>query len=300
MLYVANDVKLYEGLPRGVVEAFRIDPVDGTLALVSRVPLSLAATGPRNMALSPGGEWLAVAAYGGGIYNLLPVAGDGSLGAPRGIFKETGSGADTTLQASAHPHTLFFDGSGRHLLSSDFGADRVSVFAVQDGRLIRKAQRLTGAGSGPAACVLHPAGFLYASHGLKNRIGCYRYDAALGQISECGSELSFGSSTVSLALHPAGRALYATDEQSGTLKVWQVDTQSGKLTPAQQVSLRPARPTRVTIDAGGKSVFILDSCRGAMVECVANPITGEMTGEMFAGETITAESAARSIAVETI
>ena len=57
--------------------------------------------------------------------------------------------------------------SGRHLLSSDFGSDRLSVFGVEGGRLQRRMQQATGEGSGPGACALHPAGSVfYAWHEL--------------------------------------------------------------------------------------------------------------------------------------
>src|ERR1700722_15968698 len=87
-LYVANEVDEHEGLPRGTVEAFHVDGLDGRLTLLSRQPFSLPATRPRPMALSPDGGLLAVAACGGGIYNLFSIAKDGSLGPPGRIFKD--------------------------------------------------------------------------------------------------------------------------------------------------------------------------------------------------------------------
>src|ERR1700733_4357292 len=166
-LYVANDVDEHEGQARGTVEAFDIRPEDGRLTLLSRTALSLSATRPRHMAVSPDGKLLAVAPYGGGIYNLIALAQDGSLGQVSGIFKDAGCGTHAQLQASAHPHTLLFDAEGRHLLSSDFGSDRLNVFAFQDGGLERLMQRSTGEGSGPGHCVIHPSGsFVYAWHGL--------------------------------------------------------------------------------------------------------------------------------------
>ncbi len=150
VLYVANQVSLHQGVPRGTIEAYRVEPGSGRLTLLGRTPLSLAATRPRHMALSPDGRLLAVAAYGGGIYNLLPVGKDGSLGDPCGIFKDTGCGPHRQLQTSAHPHTLLFDSSGKHLLCSDFGSDRISVFAVADGRLQRISQVSDRSGVGPA------------------------------------------------------------------------------------------------------------------------------------------------------
>ena len=203
---------MHEGLPQGTVEAFHIDPFDGRLTLLGRTPLSLSATHPRHLALSPDGKLLAVAAYGGAIYNLFPIAEDGSLGQPSSIFKQAGCGPHAQSQASAHPHTLLFDASGRHLLSSDFGSDRLSVFAVEDGRLQRRMQHATGEGSGPGACALHPAGSVfYAWHDLESTLACYRYDGVSGTMGDTIQRLSFPMASLhALALHPSGRMLYTT------------------------------------------------------------------------------------------
>jgi len=280
-LYVANDVDVHEGLPRGTVEAFDIDPGNGWLTLLGRQPLSLSATHPRHMALSPDGKLLAVAAYGGGVYNLLPIAEDGSLGRPSSIYKEVGCGQHAQLQASAHPHTLVFDAAGRHLLSSDFGSDRLTVFAVEDGRLKRGMQQFAGEGSGPGACALHPAGAsFYAWHELENTLACYRYDAASGIVGERIQRLSFpGSaegahSTKALALHPSGRMLYTTQATRNQLSAWRIDSETGLLSRAQNVLLREA--TRITVTPDGKSVFVLDGVSGSICRVTADPFTGQL------------------------
>jgi 6-phosphogluconolactonase len=126
-LYAANDIHLYDRLPRGSVEWFSIAK-DGHLAAMGRVALSLSATHPRSLAVSPDGKWLAVASYADGIYNLFAIASDGSLGAPAGIFKDTGC---------AHPHALHFDATGTRLICSDAGSDQPKVFALKDSRLTR-------------------------------------------------------------------------------------------------------------------------------------------------------------------
>jgi 6-phosphogluconolactonase (cycloisomerase 2 family) len=126
-LYVANDIRIYDRLPRGSVECFRIGG-DGRLTAMGRAALSLSATHPRSLAISPDGKLLAVASQEDGIYNLFVIAADGSLETPRGIFKDTGG---------AHPNALHFDLSGTRLISSDADSDRRNVFAVEHGRLRR-------------------------------------------------------------------------------------------------------------------------------------------------------------------
>jgi 6-phosphogluconolactonase len=268
-LYVANDVEVHEGLPRGTVEAFRVDPLDGRLTLSSRRPLSLSATRPRHLALSPNGKLLAVAAYGGGIYNVFPVAEDGSLGQPPSIFKDAGSGVDPQLQDAAHPHSLVFDSSGRRLLASDFGSDRLSVFAVEDGRLQRLAQRPTGSGSGPGVTVVHPEGSLvYAWHELESTLACYRYDAMSGTLGETIQKLPFPrSSAGTLAMHPSGRMLYTSQG------VWQIDGGSGRLTRTQH--LLPDASQISAVPDGG-SIYILEGGTGSVYQLAADRVTGEL------------------------
>jgi len=277
-LYVANDIDAHEGLPRGTVEAFHIDPLDGRLTLVGRTPLSLSATHPRHLALSPDGKVLAVAAYGGAIYNLFPIAEDDSLGQPSSIFKQAGCGPHAQSQASAHPHTLLFDAGGRHLLSSDFGSDRLSVFAVEGGRLQRHMQLATAEGSGPGACALHPAGSVfYAWHTLQSTLACYRYDGASGSIGDTLQRLSFPTASLhALALHPSGRMLYTTQENRNELRAWHVDAKDGRLTQARGVMLGQAAPTHLMASPDGESIFVLDGLGGSIYKVTADRTTGEL------------------------
>ena len=263
-LYVANEVDVHEGLPRGTVEAFHIRPGDGRLTLLSRTALSLSATQPRHMTVSPDGKLLAVAAYGGGIYNLIAIAQEGSLGQVSSIFKDAGCGPHAQLQASAHPHTLFFDALGRHLLSSDFGSDRLSVFALEDGRLSRRMQRSTGEGSGPGNCVLHPSGsFVYAWHGLEGTLVCYRFeDGTVGEEVQ-REPLSAGG----LAVHPSGRMLYTAQG------AWRIDTGSGRLS---RMGARLPGASQIVATPDGMSVYFVDGARGSIEQATADSGTGEV------------------------
>jgi 6-phosphogluconolactonase len=297
-LYVANDVDAHDGLPRGTVEAFHVDPLDGRLTLLGRTPLSLSATHPRHLALSPDGKLLAVAAYGGAIYNLFPLAEDGSLGQPSSIFKQAGCGPHAQSQASAHPHTLLFDAGGRHLLSSDFGSDRLSVFAVEGGRLQRRMQHATDEGSGPGACALHPAGSVfYAWHNLQSTLACYGYDGVSGSIGDTIQRLSFSRASLhTLALHPSGRMLYTTQENRNELRAWHVDAQDGRLTQAKVVMLGEATPTQITASPDGESIFVLDGPGGSIYKVTAD----RATGELHCKANVAVVSQPKSIALKTI
>jgi 6-phosphogluconolactonase (cycloisomerase 2 family) len=263
-LYVANEVDVHEGVPRGTVEAFQVRPGDGRLTLLSRTALSLSATRPRNMAVSPDGKLLAVAAYGGGIYNLIAIAQDGRLGQVCSIFKDTGCGPHAQLQASAHPHTPLFDAGGRHLLSSDFGSDRLSVFALEEGGLWRRMQRSTGAGSGPSNCVLHPSGlFVYAWHGLEDTLVCYRYKRGVVGEEVQRVPLSAGG----LAVHPSGRMLYTAQG------AWRIDAARGRLS---LTGTWLPTASQIVVSHDGTNVYFLDGAIGSIDQATADSRTGEV------------------------
>jgi 6-phosphogluconolactonase (cycloisomerase 2 family) len=117
------------------------------MELISRQPLSLSATGPKHVAISPDGSWMVVAVYRGGAYNLLPVDREGRIGSVTQALKEIGSGPHPTKQATAHPHSVVFHPSGKFVIGTDFGCDRINVFAFQSGRLRRVQQMGASAGS---------------------------------------------------------------------------------------------------------------------------------------------------------
>jgi 6-phosphogluconolactonase (cycloisomerase 2 family) len=215
------------------------------------------------MAVSPDGKLLAVAAYGGGIYNLIAIAHEGSLVQVSSIFKDAGCGPHAQLQASAHPHTLLFDGGGRHLLSSDFGSDRLSVFALEDGGLQRCMQRSTGEGSGPSDCVLHPSGFVYTWHGLEGTLVCYRFEG--GTVGEEVQRVPLSAG--GLAVHPSGRMLYTAQG------AWRIDAGSGRLS---RMGRWFPGASQLVVPHDGMTVYFLDGARGSIDQATADSRTGEV------------------------
>lgn len=176
-LFVVNEIDEYEGLPTGTVESYSIR-TSGLIELISRQALALSAVRPRHLAISPDGRFMVVAVYGGGAYNVLPIDGEGRIGRVSQVLKEIGRGADTVKQATAHPHSVVFDDSGRFVVGTDFGCDRINVFAFEQGRLRRIAQVATPAGSGPAEVRLtsrQASAFeVVVNHAMTNSRGRYR------------------------------------------------------------------------------------------------------------------------------
>ncbi|WP_031498664.1 beta-propeller fold lactonase family protein [Bryobacter aggregatus] len=122
-LYAVNGIAEYEGLPRGTVETFAMGK-DG-LRLLHVAPLSLSAILPRSAALSPDGQYLAVAVFGGGAYNILRIE-NGRADAVTGIVK---------LADGVRPAKVAFAPSGNILIGSDFVSGQTRSMRFENGNL---------------------------------------------------------------------------------------------------------------------------------------------------------------------
>jgi 6-phosphogluconolactonase (cycloisomerase 2 family) len=225
-LLIANGVYEFQGLPTGTVEAYKWNDKTGHLQLLGRQALSLSATMPKHLAVSPDGKSLVVAVHGGGAYNLLPVFPDGSLGRVRSILKEIGSGPVAGYQDAAHPQAVLFDHSGKRVIASDLGSDRISLISIEDGLEVLTRYEMP-AGSGPSQIVQHPNGhFFYVSHALDGSLSVLCVDPDSGNLTGLRS-LTRGQFRSALALDGSGDFLYAAGQ--GGLSIFRVNSRTGEL-----------------------------------------------------------------------
>ncbi len=183
-LFAVNEIDTFEGLPAGSVESYRIERETGRLELVTRASLSLSATMPRHLALSPDCRLLVVAVHGGGLYNVLPVGANGEIGHVVQVIKEIGCSVNGHRQRTAHPHSVVFHPSGKFLFGTDEGADRTNVFRMEDGHLSCLHRVPAVPGSGPAGLAIDPSGsHLSVAHTFSNAIRRYRFDPRSGMLA---------------------------------------------------------------------------------------------------------------------
>ena len=267
-LYAVNDVDEYEGLPTGTVEAYAIDGANGTLQLVNRQKLSLSATAPRHVAVSPDGRALVVAVHGGGAYNVLPLGQDGSVQPVSGILKETGSGPHDR-QRSAHPQMVVFDRVGR-VVSADLGSDRMSVLKLDDARLRRLGWHAAQPGSGPRQVAFHPDGeLLFVANELDASVACYGYDASEGKIvrklGQAATAVDANIGGVVMAVDPAGDFLYTAHRRgSAGVSMWRIARSTGGLQRLQTVDESGPRLHEMTMTADGGSLLGLSREHGGV------------------------------------
>jgi 6-phosphogluconolactonase len=258
-LYAVNEVNEYEGLPTGTVEAYAIDAADGSLKLVNRQKLSLSATEPRHVAISPDGRTLVVAVHGGGAYNVLPLRKDGGVGAVSGILKETGSGPHDE-QRSSHPQMVVFDRAGR-VVSADLGSDRLSVLNLDSARLSIAGRYAAQAGDGPRQVTFHPNGrLLFVANELDASVACYGYDAdegrIVGRLGQVATAPGGNTGGVVMAVDAAGELLYTAHRRgSGGVSMWRIAQSTGALQRLQAADEGGPRLHELTMTADGKSLL---------------------------------------------
>jgi 6-phosphogluconolactonase len=277
-LYVVNEVDEHEGLPRGTVEAYRIDAHDGSLALMNRQPLSLSGIKPKHAAVSPDGNYLIVAIHGGGAYNVLPLAPDGSVQRVSQILKEIGGGTHPVYQASAHPHTVAFNATGQYLLATDAGCDRINLFTFQNGRMMRIGQTLSQPVSGPGHLAMHPSGkFFYVSNMLDGSIDCYR--CANEKEMHREQRIAIHTKTAAreaqhIVISSSGRNLYAASDEC--ILVWEIDPITGKLSAFQQRSMTNRSLRTLILSPDHEHLLAADSSRHELLSIPVHAESGKL------------------------
>lgn len=164
VIYAVHAVDEWDHLPRGAVSAYRFHRLTGRLQLMATQALSLSATFPRHAVLTADASHLFVAAEGGGIYNLLPVAADGTLQPPTFVRKEFGL-SENGIAKLAAPNSVALLPDGA-LLAADSGQETLTSFTVEHGSLAVRDRVRVHRGEGPALLLLSPDGAYAYTQGV--------------------------------------------------------------------------------------------------------------------------------------
>ncbi|MFL5281974.1 MAG: lactonase family protein [Rhodopila sp.] len=270
---------------RTLVSAFAVDMRSGTLTLLNQAESG--GSNPVDSALDPTERFLIVANYASGTVAVMPVEGDGRLGAVSQLVTLSGEpGPDPKEQSSSHPHGVTFDSSGRFVVVPDKGYDRSFVFRFADGRLMPTAQGqvASAAGAAPRHATFHPSlPVLYVNNELDSTVTVFDWNGESGTIIERQviSTLPAGPSgrntTAEIAASACGRYLYVSNRGQDSIVQFQVSPGSGLLRYAAHVPTGGARPRFFCIgpdsrhlyaanqDSDSITVFHIDQSSGSLI-----------------------------------
>lgn len=271
ILYAVHDVPLWQYLPRGAVSAYAFDRHTGQLSLLGTQPLSLAATHPRHATLTANAGHLLVAAEHGGIYNLLPIATDGSLLAVSAIRKEFGWVDNDGIAKLASPRAVALHPDGS-LLAADAGQECLTRFLLQRDSLAPCSQVRVHAGQGPSMLAVAPRGSnLYALNIAGDAISVHAL-AKNGpdRISPALQTYVVAKSAKSMRVAPGGRYLVsAAHNVTEILRIHPID---GSLTAHSR--LRGTGETSLCFSMDGQRMLGLDAASGNVYTTAFEPIQG--------------------------
>lgn len=250
----ANGVAVYVGTYTGAtsrgIYRFTLDTDTGAPG----APVLVAeTTNPSFLALHPNGRVLYAV-------NEVDEVGGVAGGRVSAFAIDARSGQLTLLnqQASegAAPCHLVVDRGGRHVLVANYNGGNVAVLPIlADGRLGTATHVTRHAGSGPNAARqqrphahgvhFDPTERIVVAPDLgADRVFVHRYDPEAGTLTEVGAGRgAAGAGPRHAAFGAGGRVLYAINELTSTISVFDVDAAAGRLTLAQDVTTLPVPAT---------------------------------------------------------
>jgi 6-phosphogluconolactonase (cycloisomerase 2 family) len=274
-LYSANETERIGDDKQGSVSAFAVNRADGKLQLLNTVRSGGA--GPTYVSVHPGGRHLLVANYFGGSVAVIPILAEGRLGEASDIKVDAGaigpakathapsgsfafSGHDRT-----HAHMIQADPSGRFILHSDLGLDRIFLWKFDErlGVLTPNSPPAVPLppGDGPRHFHFHPNGrWLYSIQEEGSTVVLFDYDPALGRLRPRETVYTLppgftGSNFCSGILVSAdGRYVYAGNRLHDSIAIFSIGAE-GDLTYVGEEWTRGSYPRSFTIDPSGGFLY---------------------------------------------
>ena len=230
-------------------------------SLLGSQPTGLPAGGEDPCYVSTDGSLLAVANYSGGtlsLYRLLPGGGIAPLDS---LLHSCTGGPDLSRQESPHVHCAVFSPDGKHLLFSEFSADRIGMVDIdgQEASGYRCAAQLH-ADYGPRHLLFDSSGkHLYVIGELSGDVTVFDYsDGKLTERQTVRADRVDARGAADIHLSPDGKFLYASLRlRNDGIAVFKV-AGDGTLTDAGYQNTGK-HPRNFNITPDGR--FILVACR---------------------------------------
>jgi 6-phosphogluconolactonase len=276
----------------GTVSGYIIAPLSGRLKLKNTVPSG--GSGPCNLAVDHTDQVLFVANYNSGSVSSYRILEDGSLSEPVSDIYFPGGSINPERQKTAHTHCTTVSPDNQFVLVNDLGLDRIMVF-----RFDPKTAKLTPndppyysalPGSGPRNLTFHPNGrWAYSINEIASTIDCMNWDSTKGtltrfqNISSLPMDHESPTDAATVAVHPNGRFLYASNRGDDSITAFSIDPANGRLTLMQRISCEGNTPRHFAVDPGGKWLVVANEDSANLVILKCNPATGKLlaTGRQY-------------------
>jgi 6-phosphogluconolactonase len=285
-LYSVNEINNLHGKREGGASAFAIDPQTGKLSFLNQQPS--AGADPTHICLDRDAKNLLLANYTTGSVGVLPIQDDGTLGPIGSIDQHHGKSVDKGRQEGPHAHCINVDPNNRFALSCDLGLDKIFVYKFDPA-----AHTITpndppfatvAPGSGPRHLAFAPNGkVVYVADEMLCTVTAFNYDAEKGVLTELQAIATLPSdfhgekSSAEVAVHPSGKFLYVSNRgEANNIALFDIDPETGKLTPRGHTSTEGKAPRHFAIDPTGHWLVAANQDTNNVVVFAIDPQTGEL------------------------
>ena len=254
------------------------DSIDGRLRFVDSK--AVGSSSPCYVTVSPDGNYVLTADYGGGTVSLFPIHDGKFAGDVRHVAFE-GHGLDSIRQAASHAHCVAFTPDYRYLIVDDLGLDRIHMFTVGGDSLIadRPDKDIEiKSGSGLRHITFNASGTMaYLINELSDEVTVLSYDGEeLKPVQYIAADTVGARGAGDIHLSPDGRHLYASLRlKHDGIATFDVDSVSGLLTYRGHTPTA-VHPRNFTFSPDGR--YMLVACRdGNVVEMFEVAPDGSLT-----------------------
>jgi 6-phosphogluconolactonase len=257
------------------VGAYAIDPATGALTFINDT--SSGGDGPAHLSVDPGGKYVLVANYGNGAISVLPIRGDGGVGA-----------AQQTINAGVRAHMILTDPANRFVFVPCLGSNYIAqyVFDAGTGQLTPNAVPTvpTASGAGPRHLAFSPdVAHAYLINELDSTLTALAYNATTGRLTPIHTLTTRApgatgtNTTAEVWVHPSGKFVYGSNRGDNTIAVFARDAQTGRLTPIAQTSTQGMTPRDFTLDPTGRFLYAANQNSSSLVTFSIDPTAGTLT-----------------------
>ena len=269
-LYAVAEINEHCGRPTGAVYSYSVSPDSGDLAYVNQQ--STGGPGPCHLTVDATGAHVIVANYQGGSICVLPIQTDGRLGEMSEFIQHEGSSVIPHRQREPHAHSVNLDPNNRFIYAPDLGMDKIMIYQLDldSGNLLanKPAFVQVAPGAGPRHFAFHPDGTrAYVLNEIGNTVTAFNWDPESGSLEEFQTVTTLPadfletSHTADLHIHPNGRFLYGSNRGHDSIAIFEIDPDTGGLTPRGWASTQGRTPRNIAIDPSGQ--FMLAENQGS-------------------------------------
>jgi 6-phosphogluconolactonase len=259
-VYAVSEVRQRGERAGGAVHAYSRDPQSGELCFLNA--RNSGGAGPCHVALDRSARVLFAANYSSGSVSAFSLRSDGTLDEAFAFFQHEGSSVNPRRQEGPHAHSTTLSPDNRFAFVCDLGTDQVMIYELDPSEpTLTPADPSSAAvapGEGPRHIAIHPSGkFVYVINEMGSTVTAFAYQpdgkilCELKSVSTLPRDFTGESTTAEVVVSEDGRFLYGSNRGHDSIAVFEVDANTGNVSPVQIEPTRGAIPRNFIIDPTG-------------------------------------------------